>query len=265
MSWWPFKQKTEPLSVSFLSLLDHLEDIYPIYPSPELVLPWMAESEREGADRYRDRSGTRRGGIPAKCSGIVGLHQRGWIIQSWCDIVITTNGDGHSFKSHTALPVDVMRSVTQMPPVGEFHAALYGNLPSAPLPANTLKSIVKIHLPWTFRMTPGWGLLMLPLEYVKEPRFTSAIGVINPKISPQLHSILYWHVLNGQTVIKAGTPLCRVLPINLQDKWTSESRRATPEEQAFFEAHRLFTSVQYQRPHGVLGRFYERVQSKLKR
>lgn len=267
MSWWPFKKSPAP-TATFISLLPQLENMYPIYPSTELSLPWMAESEREGQSRLKNYSRHRQGGITAKCSGIVGLHQRGWIVPAWCDLVIETNGDGHSFQSRTALPDSTFASLpngANARPVGMFPANVYGDLPSTALPANTLKTIIKIHLPWVFYMPPGWGLLTLPLEYVKEPRFTAAIGVINPRISQQINPVLYWHVLKGQTLIKAGTPLMRMIPIALTQKWTTVVRGATGEEREAYVAQRLFASSTYRRPHGALGRFYDRVQSKLKR
>ena len=265
MSWWPFKKSTPTApEVTFISLLPHLEHMYPIYPSTDLRLPWMAESEREGHDRLKDISGNRPGGVSAMCSGIVGLHQRGWIVPSWCDIVIETNGDGVSFKSHSALPD---RSFSNLPsgtphPITYFAPEVYGGLPSSPIPPNALKTVIKFNLPWVVRMSPGWGLLTLPLEYVKEPRFTATIGVLTPRISHQINPILYWHVLKGQTLIKAGTPLMRVVAIPLANKFNLSVRSATEEERSFYTAQRLFVSSQYRRPHGVLGRFYDKMMAK---
>jgi hypothetical protein len=198
----------------------------------------------------------------------VGLHQRGWIVSSWCDIVIETNGDGSSFKSRTALPDKVfpaLPSGAATRPVGVFPPSVYGSLPSTALPPNTLKSVIKIHLPWVFRLTPGWGLLTLPLEYIKEHRFTAAVGVINPRISQQINPIVYWHVLRGETLIKAGTPLMRIIPIPLAYKWNTVVRGVTAEERAFYESQRLFAASGYRRAHGALGRFYDKVMSKFSR
>lgn len=266
MSWWPFTPSTPTVpDVTFLSLLPHLDSIYPIFPSTDLSLPWMPESEREGAARLKNYAGSRPGGITAKCSGIVGLHQRGWIVTSWCDIVIDTNGDGISFKSHSALPSEGfsrLPSGSTSNPISYFAPEVYGGLQSSPLPQNTLKTVIKFNLPWVVRMSPGWGLLTLPLEYVKEPRFTATIGVLNPRVSQQINPIVYWHVMSGQTLIKAGTPLMRVVAIPLANKFNLSVRSATEEERTFYTMQRLFVSSQYRRPHGVLGRFYDKVMSR---
>lgn len=267
VSWWPFNKlvKQAP-SITFMSFIPHLEDMYPIYSASEATFPWISESYAEGQPRLKDYSSTRQNGITAKCSGIVGLSQRGWIVSSWCDIVIETTGDGETFKSRSALPPE---SFSHLPkgangaPLGFFPPSVYGSLPSTGLPANTLKTLIKFHLPWTFRITPGWGLLTLPLEYTPEHRFSAAIGVINPRISQQLNPVLYWHVMKGQTLIKAGTPLMRIVPIPLTNKWNTIIRPATQDERNFYDSQRLFASAHYHRPHGLLGRFFDKAIGKI--
>jgi len=256
-SMWPFAPKMQELSISFLSLMPHLEDVYPIVPSKDVVLPWVKEAEQVSA-QYNDiyAQGRIHGGAH-KCSGIIGLHHKGWILQSWHDFVIETNGDGESFVSH--LPSSAPNEVIKNQAVGHFAPSKFGSLPSTSLPANTLRGIVKLHTPWTFRMTPGWGLMMLPVEYIKEHRFTSAIGIINPRISQQLNPILYWHVLSGSTLVKAGTPLCRLVPVPINDRWTMTVRRATPDEYAYFYAQHTIVASRWSRAYGVLGRLYDKV------
>ena len=260
-SMWPFAPKKQELSVSFLSLMPHIEDIYPIVPSKEVTLPWIKEAELE-ADKYKNvyNHGRIHSGAH-KCSGIIGLHHKGWIIQSWHDFVIETNGDGESFISYlpSSAPNDIVGGQRGAGAVGHFAPAKFGSLPSTSLPANTLRGIVKLHTPWTFYITPGWGLMMLPVEYIKEHRFTSAIGVIDPRFSQQLNPILYWHVLSGSTLVKAGTPLCRLIPVPINDRWTTTVRQATKKEYDFYYDRQKLTSLFWSRPHGVIGRLYNKV------
>lgn len=257
-SWWPFRKKSTNLEVTFLSLMRGLEHVHPIYPAKELTLPWVKESQDEVAPRLTDYSHGRIQGAAYKCSGIMGYHHKGWILSTWHDFVIDTNGDGESFISH--VPSSTVNGVLQgSNAIAHFSPSLYGKLPSTPLPPNTLRGIVKLHTPWTFRITPGWGLLMAPLEYAKEHRFTSATGVINPRISQQLNPILYWHVLEGSTYVKAGTPVCRLIPIPINDQWTMTCRESTPDEYNFYFDHMLINQTRWFGNHSAVGRFYDRV------
>lgn len=259
-SWWPFTSKSQELSVTFLSLTPHLEDVYPLVPSKDVSLPWLKEAEQEANQFQNDFTHGRIHGGAHKCSGIIGLHHKGWILPAWHDFVIETNGDGESFISH--LPSSAANEVVRNKAIGHFAPSKFGSLPSTPLAKNTLRGIVKLHTPWTFRITSGWGLMMMPLEYVKEHRFTSATGLINPRISQQINPILYWHVLNGSTLIKAGTPLCRLVPVPINDRWTMTMRQATMQERDYFYAQHIITGNRWSRAHGVLGRLYDKVVGK---
>lgn len=263
MSWWPFRKKSEGLSVTFLSSIPHLQDVYPIYPAKDLALPWVPESQQAVAPRQADYTKGRMHGATHKCSGIMSFVSKGWILPAWHDFVIATNGDGTSKQVH--LPSNAARVGLGTSPIGAFKAEYYGDLPSNALPPRTLKQVIKVHTPWVFDITPGWGLMMLPLEYIKEHRFTSTIGIVNPRISAQLNAVLYWHVLNGSTLIKAGTPLCRLVPIPVEDRWTYTTREMTPDESKYHRARQFFLDGKWSTAHGMLSRLYERVIKKNRR
>ena len=46
---------------------------------------------------------------------------------------------------------------------------------------------------------------MTNLHYTEEQRFSSVTGILDPKDSTKLISQLYWHVLDGTEIVKAGT------------------------------------------------------------
>lgn len=254
VSWWPFTKKQRDLSVTFVTSLPYLQDAYPIYSAKQIPMPWIKESQEWAVPRQEEYTKGRIHGMAHRCSGIMTFINKGWVLPAWHDFVITTNGDGHSIK--TELPSSAPKNAMGVATVGGFHPSYFGDLPSAPLPARTLKTILKIHTPWSFNITPGWGLIMLPLEYIKEHRFTSTTGILNPSISNGLNAVLYWHVLNGSTLIKAGTPLCRLLPIPIDDRWTHTVREETNEEAKYHKARRFFQSSQWVTDHTLLIRLY---------
>jgi len=52
-----------------------------------------------------------------------------------------------------------------------------------------------------------------PVHYTGESRFTTATGILDPFISCELNIAMYWHVLQGREILKAGTPILQIIPI----------------------------------------------------
>lgn len=260
-SWWPFTKRNEELKITFMSLLPNMAHAYPPVLARDIKPGWIDASMKLQETRSTEYSTRHRGTMTGthKCSGIASFIQKGWILTSWHDFVIETNGDGMSFRARYPIPNLPLFGEHA---IGQFSPDVYADFPQTGLPPNTLKTVLKVHIPWLFDAPAGWGLLMCPLEYIKEDRFTSATGILNPRITQQLHPILYWHVLKGQTLIKAGTPLCRLIPIRVDDNWKTEIRDITTEERDFYESHRLYSNLHYQRKHGLLSKIYNSVKSK---
>lgn len=260
-SWWPFRGRNKSLSITFISTIPHLEDVYPIYPAKDLPIPWLKESQIASEPRQKDYKNGRNHGATHRCPGILSFIYKGWVVPAWHDFAIETNGDGVSAKIH--IPSEApRRAFDGGKSVGFFGEYHYGDLPSNALPPRTLRRVLKVHTPWTFRVPDGWGIMMLPLEYVKEPRFTAATGIIDPRMTTSINPILYWHALNDTTLIKAGTPLCRLIPIPIDDRWTSVVREGTPAEKKYIEAHRFFVSCRWDEPVRVAGILHNNVHRK---
>ena len=76
-----------------------------------------------------------------------------------------------------------------------------------------LHSAVKVETPWRVKASDDIVLLQLPVTYNNEARFTAAIGVLDPKYMHSVSVQLFWHVLEGETLVKAGTPLVQYVPV----------------------------------------------------
>ena len=76
-----------------------------------------------------------------------------------------------------------------------------------------LHSAVKVETPWRVKASDDIVLLQLPVTYNNEARFTAAIGVLDPKYMHSVSVQLFWHVLEGETLIQAGTPLVQYVPV----------------------------------------------------
>lgn len=208
--WLPIRRQPK---VEFFSYLRGLETAYPVLPSSDMNIEWRPDSAHRTKELSKNFDADNHVGT-LRCSGIVQMTQVGWLLTTWHDFVIRTNGDGRSVR--WAVPnKSVFHAIGNADPITTFHPHQYADLKGAQLPAQTMKSLVKVHTPWRFRISRGWGLLMLPLSYTSEARFTAAVGVVNQRYADQLNPVLYWHVMNGETLVKAGTPLCQILPIPL--------------------------------------------------
>lgn len=195
----------------FHHINEAIAEAHPILPISEVGMPWTDKSKKDfSAITKKFVNG---GNQPAthRCSGIVNLMKTGWVLTAPMDVAVTTNGDGESLS--WALPSNPHHIN------GNGYISHFGPEHCADLigPPASLKSVLKLETNWTFHCTKGWGLLVLPLQYTGERRFTSSIGVLSNRGVNQLNAILFWHVMNGTTLIKAGTPLCQLFPIKLEE------------------------------------------------
>ena len=79
---------------------------------------------------------------------------------------------------------------------------------------NTLETVIKIQTPWFVEVPKGYSLLMMPLPYSDDKRFTAATGLLRG--NQPLNVQVFWHCLNSEEIIPAGTPLNQMILIKDQ-------------------------------------------------
>lgn len=189
--------------IDFMCLDPDIAKRMPIIRASEINHEWLRKAEAY----YENRQDLFK---TTKCPGIHMVLNRGWIQRAYQDFSITTNGDNISFKY--AVSEQQLKK-----PNGKYMGSYIcsGGHPPSQLqqfkewPTNTLHTVIKIQSPWVARIPKGYSLMTLPLPYVDETRFSSAIGLM--KGTQFLNVQLYWHRLNSKEVIKAGTPLQQML------------------------------------------------------
>jgi hypothetical protein len=77
-----------------------------------------------------------------------------------------------------------------------------------------LHSAVKVETPWRVKASDDIVLLQIPVTYNNEQRFTAAVGIVDPKYMHAVSVQLFWHVLEGEELVRAGTPLVQYIPIS---------------------------------------------------
>tara|TARA_R100000005_G_scaffold95992_1_gene79968 strand:- start:4876 stop:5271 length:396 start_codon:yes stop_codon:yes gene_type:complete len=98
--------------------------------------------------------------------------------------------------------------------------------------------VIKIGTTWRSSTPRDIIFIQSPVLYNGEDRFTAATGLLDPMRVPQLNAQLYWHVLEGETLIEAGTPLMQLTPILRKSlrQWDYIVEDATPEDLLFEDA-----------------------------
>jgi hypothetical protein len=142
----------------------------------------------------------------AKCDGIRDMISCGYLIRLHRDIRISTTGDGTSYISELLpTPVDDNNMVSH------FKKYQYSDFINTP--ENALKTVLKINTPWMIGSTDYCFIQTHP-SFFGEHRFTVIEGVIDPLKSRQINVIMFWNVLEGTEILRAGTPISQLIPIH---------------------------------------------------
>ena len=144
----------------------------------------------------------------SNCPGLKKIISAGFIIPAPADFEITTDGDGSSVKWHE--PMVFHKGF----PGTESYVATHPPAQTRPLvDQTTLATVIKIETPWRVDASEDIVFLQMPVTYNDEHRFMSATGILDPIFSHTLNVPLFWKHLEGTTLVKAGTPLCQLIPI----------------------------------------------------
>lgn len=195
-------------TVTFKEMIPNISEFMPIVYSKDCLPDWVKRARADFADKVRNGYPNKPVTSAHRCPGIMDLLKSGFIVRAWQDIAITTNGDGASFEWN--VPV-MTNDYTGEDAVG-FHPPelLVDYLPKR---TDTLKTILKLYAPWLCYVPKGYKLLSMPMVYSDDGRFTNCPGILDTSANSQLNLQIFWHVMNGMEVIKAGTPIAHFVLI----------------------------------------------------
>jgi hypothetical protein len=219
-------------TITFTEMLPNISKFMPIELAKASMPKWVKAAQLDFAKKLADGYPNKVVSSPHRCPGIVDLITSGVIVRAWHDIAITTNGDGQNFEWNT--PVNP-EPYTGNEAVG-FHPPdlLTDYLPKR---GDTLRTIIKLYAPWLVSAPDGYRLLSMPMAYSDDARFTNCPGILDTKMNRQLNLQLFWHVLDGTEVIRAGTPLAHLIliPDEIPCEIAYEPYDETVKQQAFYE------------------------------
>ena len=194
-----FKQKP---FIRFYTLESGVLTLYPIVKSASVKRKFMED------DQIGDLPET----LSSKnCPGIKKIISTGWIVPAPADFTINTVGDGVTFEWNEPY------RFTKINRGMDSYVSGHTRSQTEPLldnPDDTLKTVVKIETPWRIEASDDVVFLIMPVTYNNESRFRAATGILDPKYGHLINVQLFWNVLLGRTLVRAGTPLCQIVPIS---------------------------------------------------
>ena len=196
--------------VRFYSMEPGVTTLFPIYPSKQLNRKYRNWPEDPNVMSTKS------------CPGILKLTSTGWIIPAPADFIIKVDDAGISydwrepwrFKTGPEYPPDVARYVSAVHGPNQTMCLLDD-------PSEVLSCIVKIETPWRVEASDDIVFVMMPVHYNNEDRFFSATGILDSRYGYNLNIQLFWKKKHGETLVKAGTPLCHIIPMKREYLSTS--------------------------------------------
>lgn len=145
------------------------------------------------------------------CPGIKKIVSSGWIVPAPADFSIQTAGDGVSFEWSEPYRFTKINQGMDSYVSGHTRSQTEPLLDDS---NNTLKTVIKIETPWRIDASDDIIFLIIPVTYNNESRFKAATGILDPKYGHLINIQLFWNILDGKTLIRAGTPLCQLIPMS---------------------------------------------------
>jgi hypothetical protein len=212
------KEKVEFYSTNVNSLYS-----FPIEPAHKIKFNWL-DRMRQTLKYHKNYEHNHT----SRCPGIFTPFKHGFVLKSWYDFRVVTNGDNTTMNIDYPSPdifLDSQESITHHDP--DWLVNFFDNTTIEGKKCHT--KTVKIITSWHVHLPKGWQLLQAAIPYNEETRFTAATGIYDPLINNQITVPLFWNDLKSDTVVKAGTPLCYLLPVKLPE-FDVEIREANKRE-----------------------------------
>jgi len=201
--------------LEFVSLIPELTQTMPIIEAKKQSYTWYKDALQNYKQvRKSQEVLTHKISHIARCPGIIGMNSTGYVHRAWQDLSIKTNGDGKSFQwisatSQKGAEVDHNWKWDYLSHHPEELGGFYTNTAK-----DTLSTVIKVQSPWMVYIPKGYYLLSMPIPYPDRHEFTAAIGLLDGDDGPNFLNVqLFWHKLNNEVFIPAGTPLCQYILI----------------------------------------------------
>lgn len=249
--------------IIFFSIIDGVADAFPVAAAREFKFDWVAAVKNSYKSKMEKNKHLRFTHL-ARCPGIFDLLNTGYIVPMPWDFSIETNGDLQNYKWY--MPDGALEHLFNTNThaqgsmiVGQTATGIDEFLPSPP---DTLNVILKIITPWNVIAPPGVKFMMIPIPYPDSFEFEQVIGILDPAVSSEINLQLRWKVTNGIHTIKAGTPMCQLVPMT-DEKFQLAVRNATDKDKQWVLKHRYLNGCTFFKNRNMLSRTYHNFYNKI--
>jgi len=224
----------------FYNLLPGFELIYPPERAGNFIPKWLKTHTAEYKGLIEKNKGAPNPQplfTLTKCPGIKNLITRGILLKSWQDIYIELLPDGGIIWK-TPTPVQNIKNGELISPEIQYH-------PSSQFPEftmsreDTFPTIIKIMTPWRCKMPKDWTFILSPIHYGDDPWFTPLSGTWDGTFGAQLNINLQIHKKVGKFLIKAGTPIVKLIPVPKKEDFdliVRQTKISEVEEERYVQA-----------------------------
>lgn len=201
--------------VRFYSLDQNVATVYPIIENRLTERDWngLGNTERNRPEQGRQ--------TVLNCPAIKQIVNVGYVLRAPADFVIKTGTNPDDIAWET--PFMFKRHSDKYTFSNtDYYISWHSPAQTEPLlpkeiPSSNKEyfhSAVKVETPWRIKASDDILLLQVPVTYNNEARFSAAIGIVDPKYMHAVSVQLFWHVVDGETLVRAGTPLVQYIPIS---------------------------------------------------
>ena len=228
--------------IEFFSTISGVSDAYPILQAKECFPKWMKNARQEYAS-----NGDKRQSTIVRCPGIVDIMTTGYIVTAPWDM------DIHSTtETMTTYLNPEMETLLGKPPIqNQSGDSIAKHIPKRPW---SHKDILKINTPWHIKSK--YKFMMIPIPYTDEFGFEACSGILDPSISSEINIQGY---VNGYGVleIKAGTPLCQLIPIT-EDRCEHTVRDMNDNDKSWIQKRKYINNSTFILDKSLVKRIYNR-------
>ena len=199
----PFKRQPK---IRFFSVVPGANTLYPITPTKNLKRDWVVEEKKEHNEKVKRCPFAIHDLRITKCPAIKEYMSAGFVMLAPADLKIIVADNG-------TLDVQYNKCFDDWE-YAQIHHPSHGDCLIDSGKEYTSPTVIKIITPWRAVVDPDIVFLQTKIHFNKEPRFTPATGIFDPRMAYEMNVQIFWHVRRGEEIIKAGTPLCQYIPMS---------------------------------------------------
>ena len=231
---------SKAIKIEFVSVIKGISDIFPVIKASQYKRKWVDAVLKDYKEHHQEMKTKLH---LMRCPGIFSLLNEGYILTTWCDIVITTKKEEEGFSWQVPMNEFENKEMFNVSPIDCHYEDITQWFPKNNKQTNT---IVKINSPIHVIAPKGIKLLMLPIPYPDHFDFECASGILDPSESTELNAQLKWFKKDGEVLIKAGTPIAHLIPIcNTKTKIEIVNRNANKKELEFIGVIKNFRAFTF--------------------